>query len=201
VDTAGSRRGWRAARRGIQPAVAATIIVLGMLGAGCHSQTVGAGSFGDTGGTGGTGGTGATTGTQAPTGATGGPAASTSRPATGTPSGAPLSPIPQPFAGRWAGQVFRPNTQNPVRSLIIVLPLGKTTGTFTIGGYCSGIISVLSTTSTRLLALEAVSVDPNKRCGSGGFLSLDLTAGNRVQVSWNDPSQADQVAPGVLTRG
>lgn len=182
----GDAVGGRPRRRGLRPAVALVVVTLGVLGAGCHSQTVGAGAFGE-----------ATDPVPTVPDTT---VASTGPPGPTSPGGAPLAPIPQPFAGRWTGQAYRPNTQTPVRNLAVTLPLNGTRGTFAIAGYCTGVISVLSTTATRLLGQEEVSADPNSRCGSGGFFTLDLTAPGRAVLSWNDPSQADQVAPGVLTR-
>jgi hypothetical protein len=108
--------------------------------------------------------------------------------------------IPAAFAGVWTGVAAQPGSTLPSWTARLVLPAGGTAGTFAVGTFCLGRVTVQAASQTRLVAREVIVSDPSDRCAEAGTITLDRTDANQVRMRWVDATRADNTASATLSR-
>jgi hypothetical protein len=190
------------ARRVVVGGLATVAVLAAVLVAGCSSQVAGRGTLAEGAGPIPSGPGRAGPGTAAPS--TSGPPPAPTTTATATTAPAPTAPagaIPAAFAGIWTGSVDQPGSVLPRWDAVLGLPQGRTTGTFKVGSFCSGVVTVLSASQVLLVGREVIISDPGNKCAAAGMITLQRTGANQVRMRWVDSDHADNTASGTLTRG
>jgi hypothetical protein len=157
-------------------------VLAGVVGTGCQSQVPGSGAY------------------------DGPPPARPTQPPSDGPTGlprptaAPNPGYPDRFAGVWSGTIRQPNSRIASWTARLTMPGSTVRGRFEIVGYCSGSLTLQSSTANRLTAVERITSDPSGRCADGGAVTLELAAAGRARFRWVDQSDAGNVATGTITR-
>lgn len=175
--------------------VACALLACAMLAAGCQTQVAGKGTI-------------AAASSQATTTSAPGTPTSTASPTpTATPTAdptttppAPANTVPAAFAGTWTGRADQPGSVLPHWSAVLVLPQGRTAGTFAVATFCTGVATVLAATQTRLIAREVITSDPRDKCAASGIITVQRTAANRATMRWVDTDHPDNTATATLVR-
>jgi hypothetical protein len=95
----------------------------------------------------------------------------------------------------------QPGSVLPHWAAVLVLPQGRSTGTFTVAGFCRGVVTVQVANQTVVRGLEVINSDPNNKCAASGTFVLQRTGTNRASLRWVDSDHPDNTASGTLTRG
>jgi hypothetical protein len=181
----------RAARDARRPVVG--VVACAVLAAGCVSHVAGTGTY--------AAGAGPPTTTPAAEPTTPPASAPVAPTSTAVPApSAPPSSVPAVFAGTWTGQANQPGSVLPRWNAVLVLTEGRPLGTFTVVGFCSGVIAVHTADQTRLVGREIITSDPQNTCAASGTLTVLRTGPDRANLRWVDDTHADNVATAILTR-
>jgi eukaryotic-like serine/threonine-protein kinase len=109
--------------------------------------------------------------------------------------------IPARFAGTWAGEARQAHGVVRQWAATLVLPQGRTTGTFEIPSIpCWATVTVTQVTKARILLSEKVNANPSGNCAASGVISLDRTAAGTATMFWQDTADPGNVATATLFR-
>jgi hypothetical protein len=175
-------------------------VLAGVFGTGCASDVSGTGLYAESPATQlpVPGGTETPSGTPDPTPSTSPSTQPSQLPASSAPPAVPS--FPAAFAGSWTGQINQPSSTLPQWTALLTMPGGTMQGTFEIAGYCKGVLTLLSTSANRLIAVERITSDPKDVCANSGGVTLELSGANRATFRWVDYSDNGNVATGTIAR-
>ncbi len=109
--------------------------------------------------------------------------------------------IPDGFDGTWTGTGFQPRGTVTSWSVEIDLAAGDSTGSLDLPDLdCEGTLTVTDATARKLTMDDQVEDDGDGTCADSATVELTLLGRNRAAFTWQDASDSQDTATGVLTR-